>query len=195
MAELKAQTKLQFFCLLFLLFPIASSNIITLKFKGTGKELTFINPIEGRYCPDKMIIDGELKNYSSCKYKFENKTVIIKLKFGKKINNFYRMFANISNIIEIDLSQFNTSLVNNMAYMFENCTGLIFANLSNLNLSSVTNMEYMFTNCISLKSIDFTNIIISKIPYHKNIFFHCSKLKYNNFYSKQKSRCFPNGDG
>ena len=195
MAEPKSKMNYQFLCFLILFFTTVSSNtsnIITLKFKGTGKELPFMNQIEGRICPDEIIIDGKLKDYSTCKYKFENRTVTIQMIFEKKINNFYRMFANIPNIIEIDLSRFDTSLVNNMANMFKNCTNLIFANLSHLNLSSVKRMDYMFFNCISLKSLDFTNVKMSTIPYHKNIFFNCTQLKYNNSLNKNIFSIFNN---
>ena len=192
MVDSKAKINYEFLYLLILIFPIISPNLITLTFKGTGKEIPFMNQMEERFCPDEIIIDGILKDYSTCKYKFENKIVTIKMKFEKKINNFYRMFAKITNIIEVDLSQFDTSLVNNMANMFENCTSLIFANLSNLNLSSVKRMEYMFINCISLKSLDFTNIKISRIPYYKNIFFNCKQLKYNNSLDKNIFSLFKN---
>jgi len=192
MVDSKAKINYEFLYLLILIFPIISPNLITLTFKGTGKEIPFMNQMEERFCPDEIIIDGILKDYSTCKYKFENKIVTIKMKFEKKINNFYRMFANITNIIEVDLSQFDTSLVNNMAYMFENCTSLIFANFSNLNLSSVKRMEYMFFNCISLKTLDFMNVKLYKIPYHKNIFFNCTQLKYNNSFNKNIFPIFNN---
>ena len=148
-------TKIKLNCLdvfLFLVFfRLISDNIITLKFKGTGEESSFMNQMEGRHCPDKITIDGEIMKYPLCKYKFDKKIVTIKMYWCKNITNFYRMFSNISNIIEVDLSQFNTSLIINMAYMFENCESLVFANMSNINLNSVMNMEYMFSNCISLK--------------------------------------------
>ena len=84
MVDPKAKIKHRFLYFLILLFPIGSSKIITLKFKGTGKELTFMNKIEGIFCPDKLIINGILKDVSTCKYKFENKIVTIKMKFEKK---------------------------------------------------------------------------------------------------------------
>ena len=171
------------------IFPIIFCNAITMKFKGEEKEDYFINQIEGRDCPDQIIIDDKLISYKTCKYKFPNKIVTIKLKWQKNINNFYRMFSDLFNIIEVDLTKFNTSSVYNMSYMFENCKTLIFANLSNLELSSIINMDYMFSNCISLKSLDLTNVDKSKIYNSINLFFNCAKLKnnkilneyYNNF--------------
>jgi surface protein len=162
---------------------ITSCKQITIKLNGTETEAFFINRIEGRECPDQIIIDGILIPYSTCKYKFPNKIVTIGINWEKNITNFYRMFSDISNLKEIDLSGFNTSLVENMAYMFENCKSLIFANLSNVNINSVSNMQYMFSNCISLNSIDLTNVDIARISNKKNIFYNCINLKLDNILS------------
>ena len=175
--------KLVYLTSFLLLLPIASCNQITIKFKGTETEAFFINKIEGRECPDQITIDGILIPYSTCKYKFPNKIVTIGINWEKNITNFYRMFSDISNLKEIDLSGFNTSLVENMAYMFENCKSLIFANLSNVNINSVSNMQYMFSNCISLNSIDLTNVDIARISNKKNIFYNCINLKLDNILS------------
>ena len=129
-----------------------------------------MNQFAGIDCPDNIYIDGILIYSRTCKYKFPNKLVTINIIWNRNIINCYKMFANISNIIEIDLSQFNTSLVKYMNYMFSNCKSLIFANLSNIDISSIISMEYMFKNCFSLKSIDLTNVEITKVLNHKSIF-------------------------
>ena len=170
----------EFFFSIIFIIPVIFCNEITIKFKGEVKEAYFINRIEGRNCPEQIIIDNKLISYKTCKYKFPNKIVSIKLKWQKNIKNFYRMFSDLFHIIEIDLSKFNTSSVNNMSYMFENCNSLIFANLSNLDLSSIINIDYMFSNCISLKSLDLTNVDKSKIYKGKNLFYNCINLKNNN---------------
>ena len=170
---------ISFYSFIFFL-PSIFCNQITIKLKGEEKEAYFINQIEERDCPEQIIIDGELIPYKTCKYTFPNKIVTVKLKFEKNINNFYRMFSDLYNIIEIDLSKLNTSLVNNMSYMFENCYSLIFVNLSNLYLSSMINMDNMFTNCISLKSLDFTNLELFKFKNNINSFLNSMNLgKYN----------------
>ena len=182
----KMNFKFTFITLFLLFFPLISSNIITMKFKGTGKEEFFMNQFAGINCPDKIYIDGILLYFKTGKYNFSNKITNIKLKWNKNIINCYKMFANISNIIEIDLSQFNTSLVENMSYMFSNCKSLIYANLSNINISSILNMDNMFQNCFSLESLDLTNVNISKLFNHKNIFFNCNKLDKNSLLYRNK---------
>ena len=160
--------------------PLISSNIITMKFKGTGNENIFINNKNGIDCPNRIYIDEKLISKKTCKYKFLNKIVSIQIEWDKNFIHCYKMFADISNIIEIDLSQFNSSLVKSMSYMFDNCKSLKFVNLSNIDISSLINMDNAFRNCKSLKSIDLTNIGILKILNHKNIFYNYNDLKNKN---------------
>ena len=150
--------KFEYIILLLLFLPIISGNNITMKFKGTGEELLFMNPTEDRPCPKSITVDGVIIPKSTCSYKFPNKIVTIKINLEKNIKSFQRMFSDISNIIEVDLTQYDTSLVENMAYMFENCASLRFANLSNLDISSIITMEKMFSNCLSLKDHDLTKL-------------------------------------
>ena len=157
--------------------PLISSNIIRMKFKGTGNENIFINNKNGIDCPNRIYIDRKLISKKTCKYKFPNKIVSIKMEWDKNFIHCYKMFADISNIIEIDLSHFNTSLVKNMSYMFDNCKSLKFVNISNIDISSLINMDNAFRNCKSLKSIDLTNIGILKILNHKYIFYNYNNLK------------------
>ena len=168
-------------------FPLISCNYITMKFKGTGNEDIFINKQNGIDCPNRIYIDEILIPNNTCKYIFPNKIVSIKMEWDKIFIHCYKMFANISNIIEIDLSQFNTSLIKSMSYMFENCKSLTFVNLSNIDVYSLINIENIFRNCKSLKSIDLTNVNISKIPNHEKYFFKYIKLKNNNIYTEFNS--------
>ena len=169
--------------ILIIYFPLISCNYITMKFKGTGNEDIFINKQNGIDCPNRIYIDEILIPNNTCKYIFPNKIVSIKMEWDKIFIHCYKMFANISNIIEIDLSQFNTSLIKSMSYMFENCKSLTFVNLSNIDVYSLINIENIFRNCKSLKSIDLTNVNISKIPNHEKYFFKYIKLKNNNIYT------------
>ena len=173
--------------ILIIYFPLISCNYITMKFKGTGNEDIFINKQNGIDCPNRIYIDNILIPNNTRKYIFPNKIVSIKMEWDKIFIHCYKMFANISNIIEIDLSQFNTSLIKSMSYMFENCKSLTFVNLSNIDVYSLINIENIFRNCKSLKSIDLTNVNISKIPNHEKYFYKYIKLKNNNIYGEFNS--------
>ena len=163
-------------------FPLISCNFIIMKFKGNGKEIFIINEKNRIYCPNRIYINiRQLIPNRVYKYKFPNKILSIKLEWDKLFIHCYKMFADISNIIEIDLSQIKTTLVKSMSYLFDNCKSLAFVNLSNIDISSLINIKNI-RNCKSLKSKDLTNVDIRKIPNYINIF-----NNYFNFKLKRKN--------
>ena len=80
------------------------------------------------------------------------------------------MFANMENLISLNLSNFNTSKVTNMASMFSNMYNLTSLNLSNFDTSKVTNMASMFGAMHSLTSLDLSNFDTSKVTNMGNMF-------------------------
>jgi surface protein len=80
-------------------------------------------------------------------------------------------------LIDIDLSNFDTSSVTDMGCMFENCKNLNSINLSGFNTSNVTNMLYMFTHCSSLQHIS-ADFDLSKVHFADVIgmFIGCDNL-------------------
>ena len=81
-----------------------------------------------------------------------------------------------SHIIEIDLSNFDSSFVENMAGMFYLYSSLNYKDLSNFNTSSVTNMNNMFYGCSELIYLDLSFFDTSKVIKMENMFYRCSKL-------------------
>ena len=116
------------------------------------------------------------------------------------------MFAGCDTIKEIDLTNFNASLVTNMGNMFDDCIKLTSINLSNLDTSNVKSMASMFDGLLSLTSlnlqnfdtrnveiignmfynssalisIDLSNFDTSKVTNMGGIFYNCEKLEYIN---------------
>ena len=82
----------------------------------------------------------------------------------------------IKNILEIDLSNFDTSKVTDMGYMFDGMTNLTPLNLSNFDTSKVTDMRYMFYGMRSLTTIDLSNFDTSKVTNMNNMFSIMSNL-------------------
>ena len=68
------------------------------------------------------------------------------------------MFADLTELINIDLSEFNSNYITNMNCMFCNCTSLTYVNFGKFNASLVENMEKMFYNCEKLTSVNFDEI-------------------------------------
>ena len=69
----------------------------------------------------------------------------------------------IKNILDLDLSNFDTSNVTDMNGMFQGMSNLTTLNLSNFDTSKVTNMESMFSHMFSLTSLDLSNFDTSKV--------------------------------
>ena len=133
------------------------------------KEMTKINTL--------MFINNEKVEYE--KYKKFDKKGIYQIKIILKINlkNAYCMFQGCKNIIDIDLSKFETSYINNMGGMFRGCKNLTNINLSSFNTKNVTKMNCMFHDCINLKNINLTSFDTKKVTKMNYMFYNCKNLK------------------
>ena len=76
---------------------------------------------------------------------------------------FQVFFDGLENILEIDLSNFDTSKVTNMSYMFSDMSNLTTLDLSNFDTSQVTNMNNMFSGMSNLTTLDLSNFDTSKV--------------------------------
>ena len=145
------------------------------------------------------------EKYKFIKY-FRPKTegiFIIKIKLTIKMKNCSYMFHNCSNISNLDLSYFDSSLIEKTDFMFSQCINLRNINLlnfntknvesmkamfydcnklSNINLLSfdtnnVKNMSFMFGCCYQLSDIDLFNFSTSKVEDMSSMFLGCTILK------------------
>ena len=87
------------------------------------------------------------------------------------------MFINCRGLIELDLSNFDTSRVTNMHSMFYYCTNLTKINLSNLNTDNVTSMFRMFSECKALTELNLTSFDTSKVTSMGKMFENSKGLK------------------
>ena len=106
---------------------LVSTSEIALTIKGSGDQYILNNDnlyIDNKYfnfthTPDQILINGILQNYTGYMvYNLENEVNIIILKFNDPLPDCNAMFYNLNNIIEIDLSKFDSSMVTEMACMF-----------------------------------------------------------------------------
>ena len=67
------------------------------------------------------------------------------------------MFEALDNIISIDLSKLDFSLVESMAGFCFRCLSLKYVNFGNVNTSSLKEMNFIFTSCHSLISLDLSS--------------------------------------
>ena len=84
---------------------------------------------------DNIIINSE--------YELNNITI----KFNSKLTSCSYIFSGLYNIIFIDFSNFDSSLVTMMDNMFYGCNSLLSINFNNFNTSSVEDMNNMFSYC------------------------------------------------
>ena len=73
------------------------------------------------------------------------------------------MFYGCKNLVELDLTNWNTISLENMSYMFCNCANLkIIKNIENWQLPNIKDVSYMFYYCakldVDLSNWDLTNI-------------------------------------
>ena len=77
------------------------------------------------------------------------------------------LFANLQNVVSIDLSGLDTSGVTNMSFMFsagsQFTSSLERVNLTGIDTSNVTNMRGMFQGCTKLASLDVSGFNTSKV--------------------------------
>ena len=101
------------------------------------------------------------------------------LRFNISLKDFSYMFYNCKNIINIEISNFDSKIVINMSKMFAYCESLESLNgISFLNTSNVTNMSSMFSNCITLISLpDISNWDLSNVNDMNHMFYACESLQ------------------
>ena len=91
---------------------------------------------------------------------------------------FYSIYyeQEIKNILEIDLSGFDTSKVTTMYDMFAYMSKLTTLNLSHFDTSKVTNMGFMFSDMFNLTTLDISGFDTSKVTSMRYMFDDMSKL-------------------
>ena len=82
----------------------------------------------------------------------------------------------IKNILELDLSNFDTSQVTYMYGMFYGMSNLTTLNLFNFDTSKVADMRYMFAGMTNLTSLNLSNFDTSQVMYMGGMFAGMSNL-------------------
>ena len=104
--------------------------------------------------------------------KFKNN---ITIKWNETLSDCNYMLSELTNILSIDLSNFDSSKVTDMQSMFEGCSSLISLDLSKLDTSSVTIMNFMFYNCNSLIFLDLSHFKFNTSLNFDYMFQNCNK--------------------
>ena len=97
-----------------------------------------------------------------------------KVVFKNKTPNLERIFQNCSNLIKIDLSDFNTINTTSMGWMFNECHKLKeVKGINKFNTGKVNNMNAMFQFCYEIENLDLSNFDTSNVIDMGWMFFDC----------------------
>ena len=100
-----------------------------------------------------------------------------------KVTDMGNMFSGISSLTTLNLSRFDTSKVWNMGSMFSGMINLTTLNLSNFDTSKVTNMSFMFDSMRGLTNLNLSNFDTSNVTDMCFMFSSVSKLTNLNLSS------------
>ena len=168
---------------------------INIEEKDINQDIRIINSYEEymtKYYPDELLDQHHIneEEIKQCQIKINNMQIPfsyfykfpqigkynIKYTFINNLKKVNYMFSECSNIINIDLSKFNTKEVDDMSCMFANCCSLQNINLSNINTDNVIDMGCMFYDCNNLTNIDLSSFNTKNVKNMGCLFKGCSSL-------------------
>ena len=173
-------------------YKCENTNFITIFY---GKESDYINGFKNEYRKDEDI-DFIIGSNHNKKYSASDKLSLldggnIQIYFKQPLESIEQYFSvvydlNMDNIISVDFSNFDSSLLTDMKSLFLGCNSLQTVDFTKFNTSLVTNMALMFFGCSSLKSIDLSYFDTTSVLYMNHMFSGCSSLEsldLSNFYT------------
>ena len=95
-----------------------SHSEISIKINGTGNQSLISND---NLCPDEIYINETKIGENECVVELTNPLIVVRMLWFKKLTTCQRMFEYIGNIIWIDLSKFDSSLITSTHRMFYGC--------------------------------------------------------------------------
>ena len=165
--------------------PAASMNAVNVEDVDSDYEIKlWLDPTDKTayyYAePEKVYLNTDSgRMFNSIYYEQEIKNILeIDLSNfdTSKVTNMSSMFGSMSKLTTLNLSSFNTSKVADMSNMFYGMSKLTNLNLSNFDTSKVTNMSGMFSIMPSLTTLDIFSFDTSKVTDMGFMFSSMSKL-------------------
>ncbi len=111
--------------------------------------------------------DGGVKANPNSSYLFRQLTNVSNIDLSNfdtsNVTDMESMFGGASKLTSLDLSGFDTSKVTDMSYMFSGVDSLTSLDLSSFDTSNVTDMSWMFNGASKLTSLDLSGFDTSKV--------------------------------
>ena len=122
--------------------PFIQSNSYEVLIKVDGTGLQKILGRDNFPCPNSVTINDQAINIDPDNYTFINipetlEDYPIKIIWNSGISSIHSMFFNLTNLLEVDLSKYDTSSVTSMNYMFMSCQSLTSIKFNGLNTQSL----------------------------------------------------------
>ena len=142
--------------------------------------------------PEKVYLNTDSSKMFSLEYGEQKIKNILELDLSNfdtsQVTNMFAMFSRMSSLTTLGLSSFDTSKVTNMQSMFFSMSNLTSLNLSNFDTSQVTNMSLMFFSMSNLTSLNLSSFDTSKVTGMIGMFFGVSSLTSLNLSSFDTSQ-------
>ena len=159
--------------------PAASMNVVNIEDEESDYEIKlWFNPTDKTayyYAePEKVYLNEDSSRM------FRDLSNLISLDASSfdtsKVTNMEAMFAGMPSLTTLNLSNFDTSKATRMNSMFEGVSRLTVLNLSNFDTSKVTNMEAMFGYMYGLTSLNISNFDTSQVTNMRDMFSNMRNL-------------------
>ena len=153
-------------------------NSVTVIAQGKRGEIISILGDSFKYPPNKLFINNSKENLGQVKTVSLTKDGenIITMIWDDAIKGCEYMFSLCSSLINIDMSNFDSSKITSMEGMFYGASNVTSINFTNFNTSSVTHMNAVFFNCYKLKNLDVSKFDTSSVIMMNGMFDSCYSL-------------------
>ena len=177
--------------------PAASMNAVNIDDEESDYEIKlWLDPTDKTAYyytePEKVYLNTDSSKMFYSKYDEQKIKNILELDLSNfdtsKVTNMFSMFGGMSSLTTLNLSNFDTSKVMRMDYMFHGMFNLTNLNLSSFNTSKVTNMNYMFHSMRSLTTLNLSSFNTSQVTNMRAMFsniFNLTSLDLSNFDTSQ----------
>ena len=105
----------------------------------------------------------------------------ILVSFKEPLSNLDFMFQGCEDLINVDLSNINSSSINSSIYTFTNCQNLETVNFTSVNTSNVESMDFLFAGCNNLlELVGFESLNASSVKKTTGMFSDCTSIRKVN---------------
>ena len=165
---------------------LSNAGIITIKIEGREYQSIIGKNYLNSLFPDSVFIGENRIGFENDDDKYgkiyidpsSNEINSIKLVWDNNdITSFQGIFADLLNLKEVDLSQFDSSSIVDLDDMFFGCESLTSIIFGNFNTESIVSMVSMFSGCSSLLELNLSSFDTSKVTNMSFVFYGCQSIK------------------